>query len=212
MIPSDLETLREIFKDKRTWIVVGQVLSLEFAKDASVLRAKCKTLSGKEDDHKVIARVTWDGVGPESGTFSPISVGDLVLMAYAEGTEDDAYIIRRLSSREDKIHPKAKENHSVMQALPGKKAYVGSNTRINLYKGGGTDPTEALVLGTTNLQFMIEFFDMWLNAPYAGVCAVGETFLSDYIRQNMLLLKQKYLVDNNTNIVSQLAFTERKGT
>lgn len=206
-MPSDLETLREIFKDKRAWIGVGTVKQKEIAKDGSVMRVKLNLLP---DNHEIIARMTWDGTGPETGAFNPVSIGDLVMVAYSDGTEDTAYVIRRLTSRADKMHPKAKDDHTVVQSLDNKQLYLGSKTKVNV--GSGRDCNEQMTLGTTNLNFMLDFFDLWLNATYTGVCAVGETFLSEQMRLGMEQLRAYYLADANTNIVSQIAYTERKAT
>jgi hypothetical protein len=85
-------------------------------------------------------------VGPSAGLVVFPAVGDLVLVAYADGEFDQAFVIRRLSSAEDKLPQQAIAGDTVAVALAGKKVWVSSNTRINLSKSA-TQPTENLVLG-----------------------------------------------------------------
>jgi hypothetical protein len=141
--PLDLESLRSVFADRRTQSSVGKVLKLEVAADKSVLRAQCRILS---QDRDVIAKVAWDASGPESGSFQFPQVGDLVLILFAEGDDNQAYLIKRLSTNIDKLPLQAVTNDLVHRALAGKNLQLLSDTKIFL--GMGTaEPTEPLVLG-----------------------------------------------------------------
>ena len=213
MIPSDLETLRKIMSDRRVWVGVGTVSEKETTKDKSVMRARVKLLP---DDHQIIARVTWDAVGPDAGNFGPLSVDDLVLVVYVDGSEDDAYIIRRLSSRSDTLPQQAIDNHTISKSLDGKKAILWGDLAANIVSParvniGKTDAnvTEPLVLGLVLKSFLSDFFDLILNSNQIGVCAVGPVFLDPTIRAQMVLQKNQYITTAATNILSQLSFTER---
>lgn len=146
MKPVDLEALREIFQDRKTHIAVGTIVKTELSPDRAVLRAEVRILT---QSRNIIARVTWDAVGPNAGIFQFPVKGDLVLVAFAEGDNEQAYIIRRMSSKADLIPKQASLGHTVIRALLGLKTYVISNTMILLGRGGDTDPTERLVLGDT---------------------------------------------------------------
>lgn len=139
----DLESLRDVFSDKKTYIVVAKIEKTEMASDKSVLRAQCKILT---QNRSVVARVTWDSVGPEAGFFQIPQKDDLVLLAFAEGDDEQVYLIRRLSSKVDKIPAHAASGDSVLRALSGKKLWLNSTQKIYLSKLG-TAPTENLVLG-----------------------------------------------------------------
>lgn len=150
-----LEELRAMLKPTESWVAVAQITQLALAADRSVWRAKCSVFP---EGHEVIARMSWGQVGPDSGIFGPATVGDMVLIAFAEGTEDQAFVIGRLSSKEDKIPAQAGEGHNIMKALAGKKLYLSSDTRILLGLGThGADPDEPLVLGNVMRDLMSAF-------------------------------------------------------
>lgn len=142
----DLETFRDMFKDRRTHLAVGKILKTELSPDRSVLRAAVSILT---QERTVIARVTWDSVGPDAGVFNFPVKDDLVLVAFAEGDDEQAYVISRISSRVDKIPRQATGGHLVLRALQGLKSYLISTSTILLGRGGGSDPAERLVLGDT---------------------------------------------------------------
>lgn len=140
-----LEELKEVFRDNRLIMSLGIVKQLEVAKDRSVLRVKVLLLP---DNITIVARLSWDAVGPEAGVFQFPSINDLVIVAYVDGDENQAYVIRRCTSKEDKLPLQVDGNHLVLRSLSGKKAYLVSNTEIQLNRGGA-DATEKAVMGTT---------------------------------------------------------------
>jgi hypothetical protein len=138
-----LEDLRKVFEDRRQHIALAKITSLSLADDRSFL--KCTVMVFPEM-REIVARMSWDSVGDGSGLFSFPSVNDMVLIAFADGEVDHCYVIRRLTSKEDKIPLQAVDGSTALIALSGKKMWVTSDTRINLSKGSDT-PTENLVLG-----------------------------------------------------------------
>lgn len=141
---SMLEELREMFRDDRLHMSLAIVKQIEVAADRSVLRVKCTVLP---DNHSIVARMSWEAVGPEAGIYQFPSVNDLVMVAYMDGEADQAFVVRRCTSKEDKLPLQAVGGHLVVKALNGKKLYLVSDTRINLTKGG--EGPEQAVLGTT---------------------------------------------------------------
>ena len=138
-----LEELKAVFTDDRTHIAIGAILSLEIAVDKSVARANVEIFPERRE---IIARMAWDSVGPNSGFFTLPNVGDLVLIAFADGDDDQAFVIKRLTSKEDKMPANVITGDSVLKALAGKKAWITSDSKINLSKGDSA-PTENAVLG-----------------------------------------------------------------
>jgi uncharacterized protein involved in type VI secretion and phage assembly len=139
----DLEAMREVFKDQRTHIAVGKISGTDISSDRSVMRVKVVIFP---ESREIIARMTWEQVGPESGIFGFPIVGDLVLVGFAEGDDDQAFVLKRLTSKEDKIPVQAMDGSTVLKSLAGKSAHVLSDTSILLGRGGD-DPDEPLVLG-----------------------------------------------------------------
>lgn len=204
-----LEELKEVFRDDRQHIGIGKIKKLALLSDKSALRVQ--VAMWPDEEREIIATMSWDAVGPDSGNFTFPVVDDLVLVAFAEGDPDQAFVIKRLTSKTDTIPPKATEGHSVMQALAGKKAYVASDDKILLGKRN-SEPTEPLVLGNVLKTFLTEFFDTILNAPEIGICAVGPVWLAPAVREQLLQQKDVYIDTMATNILSQLGYTERGGS
>lgn len=223
MIPLDLEGLRSIFDDKKTHITVGRIMKLEMAPDRSVLRAQCKVLT---QDRDVIAKVAWPSIGPSTGSIQFPEVGDIVLLAFADGDDEQAFVTLKLSNKTDLIPPQAGSGHLVNKALPGKKVYIISDTAILLGKGD-SEPTEPMVLGNVMKAFMTEVIsrlDEMLDKLIAGPIAISNmpgslaptapglvadlTVIKNQLAGNL----EEYITEAETNIVSQLSFTERGGS
>jgi hypothetical protein len=143
MGPADLEAFRSFFSDQSVHIAIAKITGLALATDRSVLRVKVDIFPEMEP---AVARMTWDQTGPNAGIFGFPVVNDLVLIAFADRDPDQAFVIRRLTSREDCIPLQAIDGHTVVRALAGKKAHLLSDTAVLLGRGGD-DPTEPIVLG-----------------------------------------------------------------
>jgi hypothetical protein len=151
--PMDLEALRGILGDDRLWIALGLITRVELASDRSVCRVLVSILP---EQREIMARMTWEDVGPDAGWVSLPSANDLVLVAMAEGDEESAYVIKRLSSKEDKIPVQAVDGDTAIVTKSGKKLWLTSATRINL-SGSADQPTENLVLGQVFKELMADF-------------------------------------------------------
>ena len=215
-MPADLETLREIFKDKRVWTAVGKITAKETTSDRSVMRVKVLLLP---DNHEIVARVAWDSVGPNAGNFGPISTDDMVLVCLAEGLEDHAYVVARLSSRVDKIPEQVLENHTISKSLEGKRNIVWGDEKVNIVSPNrinlataDMNVLEPLILGLVQKALWEQWFKYFLESDHIGICILGPVWLAPEIRTQMLLDKQQYITDPDTNILSQLSFTERGGS
>jgi len=167
---SDIESLRQLLQDQKVHIEIGQILQLDLAKDRSVWRVKVKILP---DDREVVARMTWDQAGPESGIYGPAEKDDLVLLAYVESEELNlSFVIRRLSTKNAKIPIRAGDGHTFIKARPGKNLYLGSEAKTLLGKlSTETDPNEPMLLGNvvkalfTNILTQIEVHTHLSSAP-----------------------------------------------
>ncbi len=139
----NIEELREILKDNKLHIGLGIINKLHLAEDRSYLKVSMNVLP---ENREVIATMTWEVVGTNSGEFEFPSPNDLVLFAQAEGDDDLCYVIKRLTSKEDTIPITAIGGDKVSRAKTGQKYWNTSDVRINLSKGD-TEPTENIVLG-----------------------------------------------------------------
>jgi len=140
-----LEELREILRDDRLNLAIGNILALEMARDRSVLRARVNLFP---ELIEIVCKVSWDSVGPEAGVYQIPSVNDMVIVGFIDGHEDEAFILRRLSSIEDKIPLAATEGNLVLRALRGTSTFLNSDTEINLTRGDNSGD-ERIVLGDT---------------------------------------------------------------
>ena len=147
-----LQDLKRILQDDKLWVYLGIIQGLVVAEDRSYLKVKVETLP---EQRVIVATMSWDAVGPDSGEFEFPSPGDVVLLVNVDGDDDQAYVIKRLASRTDKIPAAAASGDKVSRALAGKKYWNVSDTRINLARGDD-EPTENLVLGQVFKQFAID--------------------------------------------------------
>lgn len=140
----NLEELKEILGDGKLHIAVAKILQLEVAADRSVLRCMVLLLP---DNIKMVAKMSWDAVGPDAGIFQFPALNDMVIIGFLDGHEQNCFVLRRLTSKIDKIPIQATSGHTVVKALPGKKSFINSNTEINLTREAPGN--ERLVLGDT---------------------------------------------------------------
>lgn len=143
--PIGFEDLKHIFQDDRLLLALGLVKQLSVAADRSELKVKVLIIP---DNLTMICKMSWEAVGPEAGSFQFPSIDDLVIVGYIDGHQDEAYVIRRLTSTADKIPLRALDGHLVHRALAGKQTWVTSDSKILLSRGD-TEPEERLVLGDT---------------------------------------------------------------
>lgn len=207
--------LKEMFRDDRTYLILGLVKKLYLAQDRSYLKVEVETIP---EQRKIIATMTWENVGTESGDFEFPTPGDLVIVCNVEGDDDQAYVIRRLSSRIDKIPNTATTGDKVNRALAGKKFWLTSNTRINLSRGD-TEPTENLVLGQVFKAFassLLSSLSVHANddAVHQHVDSFGYLVTVPINQSDYLARKSEYdtlkasPIDDEV-ILSDLSFTEK---
>lgn len=219
-----LEDLRELFKDKRIYFHICKVKKLGVASDRSILRVQVEVMDDlTEVSREIIAVMTWDAVGTDSGEYEFPSTDDMVLVAQTEGSPDTAYVIKRLSSKTDRIPQKATEGHKVSKARAGKKYYIASDTGIHICKSDN-DGTEPLVLGNTlktALGNIIDKVNLIIDKIVASPVTISSApgmpsiifpaLAADLttIKGDLNTIKSTYVTTAATNIVSQIAFTER---
>lgn len=197
-----LEELKSALQDSRLWLAVGVVKKTAVLSDLSAMRVQ---VSIWPEEREIIATMTWEATGPDSGIFEIPEAGDLVMVAMAEGDADQAFVIRRMTSKTDPMPAKAKDGHMVLQAkkelhLKGSKVAIGKKN---------SDPTEPLVLGNVLKTGLGALLDAVLNSAQIGVSAMGPVMLDPSIRAAWTQWKADYLNTPSTNIVSQVGFTER---
>lgn len=211
----NIEELREILKDNKLHIGIGSILKLHLAKDRSYLKV---SLSVFPEEREIIATMTWDSVGPDSGDYDFPSPGDLVLFAQAEGDVDQAFVIKRLSSREDTIPQEATTGDKVHRAKAGKKYWNISD--INIYfSRTGTEPTENLVLGQVFKKFAQDLLEILKtqaqnDADHRHIGNLGylsfvPDLTSDYLDRKTEYNELKESPINDQAILSDLSFTEK---
>jgi len=214
---SDLETLKEIFDKDRVYITIAKITKLALAPDNSVWRA---LVSIFPDQREAAVDFTWDQVGPKVGIYGPATVGDLVLVAFADGDEDQGFIIRRLSSKEDKIPKQAGEGHNFIKSLPGKKTYIGSDTKTIIGAlGEGADPIENQVLGQqlktlltdilAELQGQAQTLSTHTHIGNVGAPTSAPIESQDFVDHGTVFNDKKESPVGDEVILSDIVFTEK---
>lgn len=221
--PTDLEFFRELMRDNRLHVGLGKITQLGVASDRSVLRVQ---LSVFPEEREIIAMMTWETVGVDAGFYRFPKVGDLVLFAQVEGDYEQAFVIKRLSSKEDTIPAKALDGHTVIQTEAGaEEIFLSSDKRLNLGKRNSV-PLEPLVLGLVLQDFLDNFlakFKGFISDLKSGPISLTTTpgnptapepaFVAKLtqLESDIDSLKSTYVTTESSNILSKLAFTERGG-
>jgi len=209
------QEIKEILKDDSLHVCVGQVKTLHIASDRSFLKL---TVMVFPEQRNIIATMTWDAVGPDSGDIVFPAIDDMVLIAQANGDDDQAYVIKRLTSKVDKIPQIALDGSKVQRTLPGKKFWNVSDTRINLSRGE-TEPTENLVLGQIFKQFASELLATLKthsqnDADHKHIGNLGYLTFKPDLESQFLNRKEEYdtlktsPIDDEA-VLSDLSFTEK---
>lgn len=207
--------LKDILKDDSLHICIGQIKSLHLADDRAYLKV---TVMIFPEQRNIIATMTWDSVGPDSGDFVFPAIDDMVLIAQAEGDDNQAYVIKRLTSRSDKIPQIAVNGDKVQRTLAGKKFWNVSDTRINLSRGE-TEPTENLVLGQVFKTMMSELLASLKvhaqnDADHLHIGNLGYYTFKPNLEAEFLNRKEEYdtlktsPIDDEV-VLSDLSFTEK---
>lgn len=224
MAKLDLELLKDVFGDKRVHFSLAKVTKLEVVASKALARVQVTTLP---EELEVVATVSFASCSQGGGLFNLPAPEDLGMIAYTDKTEggsQEAFWIGHLSSDDDLIPQQAVDGHLVALARPGKMAYLASDTKVLVGKGGATDPTEPLVLGTTLvgcLNAVVTQVNALLDKLTSGplvICGSPGTPGTTYpalaadlaaIKAQVTNLKTQYLDTSSSNIISQTAFTER---
>jgi len=210
-----IEDIKKILKDDSVHICVGKVLKLYVAEDRSYLKILASIFP---EERQIVATMSWEAVGPEAGEFTFPVQEDMVLIAQVEGDDDQAYVIKRLTSRADKIPQAALNGDTVKKTIAGKKYWNISDTRINLSRGD-VEPTENVVLGQIFKKFCEDLIEIHKNHAqndsehlHMGNLGylVGESTKKDDLLNRKTeydTLKQSPISDSK--ILSDLSFTEK---
>lgn len=156
--PIDIEDLKAVLRDPRTHIAIGTVAGMKVAADRSFLSVDVSVFP---EQRVIAARMSWDAVGPESGIYQFPVVGDLVLVAMPEGNDDLAHVIKRMSSKTDKIPLNALSGDLVLKALAGKVAWLTAS-RVNISQGDD-EPTEPLMLGDITASLLSDILALLID-------------------------------------------------
>jgi hypothetical protein len=220
MRPVELEELKQLFADHRVWVSLGLIQALEPALDQSCLRVLVKQIPDNVD---ISATMSWSLTGPGSGILQFPQQNDLVLMASADGHPDLTFVISRLTSAEDTIPLRCLTGDMVIRSLDGTKANISSDTRVNIGRGGLVEESEPMVLGNvlkSALEALWTSLDTHLGNLSTGPMGIGNlgydvpthpTMIANIAasKAQIVLDMTQYLTATVTNILSQIAYTER---
>ena len=137
------EDFKSFLVDRRDHIVLGKVVRVTPARDKSALYV---LVSAWPDEREILATMTWPSVGMERGDIDFPNQDDMVLIAFADGDDDQAFIIKTINSAQDKLPDLAMDGDKVSISKKGKKYYIGSDELVSISRGEN-EATERLVLG-----------------------------------------------------------------
>lgn len=197
----EFEALRQLFRDDRVHSAIGIVKQVDLASDKSVLRLLVRILPEKRD---IVAKMAWDATGESAGIFQFPEVDDLVMVLNIDGDEENAFVIKQLTSKSDKIPAQAADGSTAVVARSGKFLWLTSDTAIYLSKGDDA-PAENLVLGQvlkTMLSTVLEAIAEHTHIDGMGAITTPPSNAATYTAQ------KASPVDDEA-MLSDIAFTEK---
>ena len=123
-----LEDLKQMLKDDKDNLSLGEVRGLQLARDRSVLDV---TVSVFPEDREIVASMSWEAVGKDAGFYHFPNIGDVVLIAYPDQEIDNAVIIKRFSNIDDTIPQNAVGGDMVLKTREGETLWITGQKRIN---------------------------------------------------------------------------------
>ena len=211
----DLEALRSVFQDRRTWINLGKVEKVVVSKDLAEAYAKVEILP---DGFKVITKVLFPAVGPGTGMGQLPVPGDLVLVAYDESdSKEEPYIVAYLTSEDDTIHQRIVDGGLAIKARPGQNTSISSDSKV-LIGRGDAEETEPLVLGNVfkaALETQVDRSVALLDLLIAGPIGMGNLGLPvptyPALISSLGAHKALWTADKATfdDFLSEVSFTEK---
>ena len=156
-----LQELKRILSDNKIYFAVATIKSVSIAVNRSFVKVLCEIIN-EGFTRRVVGEMGWDAIGDKSGDYQLPAIDDLVLLAFVDGEADQCYVIKRLSSTEDKIPENAVGGDRVIKSLAGKKVWLTGQGGINLTKND-SEPTENFVLGQVFKQFQEDLIDEIIN-------------------------------------------------
>lgn len=210
-----LEDLKKMLSDGKLHIYIGIIKKLHLAADKSYLKVEVSVLP---EERTIISNMTWENVGEESGDFEFPAPDDLVLLVNAEGDDDQSYVIKRLTSRVDKIPAAAANGDKVHRARKGNKYWNVSDTKILLAKGD-TEPNQNLVLGQVFKSFAADLLSelkkqattdsQHYHMGNLGYYTAPPKQASEFVANGAKYDTLKASPINDQAILSDLSFTEK---
>lgn len=198
--PISLEEWKEILSEDKLEMRCALIVDLEVSQDRSVLRADVSILP---EQTLMTVKMSWDLVGPDSGLYQFPSKNDLVLVAFCEDNENEGFVMKRLSTIEDKIPLQAVNGHLVLRSRNGTKTFINSDQTIHLTNANDGD--EALVLGNTFQTAYSEHLD--IDARHTHIGNMGFATTAPIEASEYTTLKASPVDDDA--MLSDKAFTEK---
>ena len=211
----DLASLREIFKagSPISLVVIKQV---EITEELDEIRCLCEALP---ENNEIVARISFPSCSQGNGFFALPNANDFGICVFSD--DDTPIIVGFLSNSDDLIPEQVKDGDVVLKCL--KKLHIAA-TKINLGKADpSAEPDEPLPLGNVLLEYFTEIhtrldaiIDAIVAGPVAidsigGQCPTNPALITALNAEKTLLgtAKSTYVDTDSSNVVSQIAFTER---
>lgn len=176
------------------------------------------------DNYDVIALAVW----PKGLVIVP-AVGELMLAVFPDTQTETALAFGFVAGESRELHQRSENGGFCVGGIAGKKTNVSSNTRVNVGRGGDSEEDEPLVLGNVASEYLaaisqqLTTLNTHLSTLTASVTAIDAAVNSGAQAAALGTLttqlgtqateigteKAQYIDTDSSNILSQIAFTER---
>ena len=137
---ANIDLFKNIFEKNREWLALCRVAEEEVAQDGSSYQVKVRTVISQI---QALVHVTHD-----PALQSAAKKDDLWLCCFLNGDYNQGFLIQRLATQAQPLHPKSKEGETVLSSRPGKN--------INLSNSPEAELTEPAVLGNVLSAWLVK--------------------------------------------------------
>lgn len=119
----DVAEFREILRDERVWLgiikITSETIDQEIDIEGASYRVEAQTIP---DQDPCFIYVTQG-----SGIESPVRKGQCWIAGFDEGNINRGFLISKISDMNSKLHPKAREENTVIRSEPEKRIFLSNN-------------------------------------------------------------------------------------
>ena len=151
---ASLASIAQMLAVRKQFLHIVRVIDEEMAEDGGSYQLLVELV---QNSHECMVNCTFD-----PHLYGPAKKNDLWIAGFAQGDLNNGFLLQKLANLEDKIHPKARQDETVLSSRPKKRINISNDPRAQL--------TEPAVLG--------EQLRLWLVTLTEQVISLANSYNS----------------------------------